>query len=70
MRKIIYLTQDEIDDLVQNQNTIMDLNYHSLRALQDGYIDKVTYPDRIIYRRNTDNDEKQKGVHHESQENS
>ena len=49
MRKIIYLTQDEIDDMAQKGGWIAR-DYNSLRALQDGLIKEFTTA-FIIYRR-------------------
>jgi len=51
MRKELYLTQDEIDDLVQRPGAALLADFSSLRALQDGIVDKVTYPDKIIYKK-------------------
>ena len=51
MRKEIYLTQDEIDSLVQKDDSWKKADFNSLRALQDGLVDEVTYPDKIIRRK-------------------
>ena len=50
-RTTLELTQDEIDDLVQRPNAIYKVDYHNLRALQDGLVDVVTYPDKIVRRK-------------------
>ena len=50
-RTTLELTQDEIDDLVQRPNAWCKADYHNLRALQDGLVDVVTYPDKIVRRK-------------------
>jgi hypothetical protein len=50
MREIIYLTQDEIDTLVQTNNDITKADYCKFRAFQDGDVAEVTTPFKI-YRR-------------------
>ena len=59
MREIIYLTQDQIDDLVQREGALQEVNHsgmatmllwHGLRALQDEDITEFKTP-FIIYRK-------------------
>jgi hypothetical protein len=50
MRKIIYLTQGEIDEKVQKMNYCA-VDYNTWRAFQDTIIDKITTPFEIYYRR-------------------
>jgi hypothetical protein len=51
MRQIIYLTQDGIDEMVQKPDAWQRESYVRMRALQDGLIDEVTFPDMIIRRK-------------------
>lgn len=55
MRKIIYLTQDEIDKFVQNDLKFTHRDYNNFRAFQDGLITEVTTAFEI-YRRKVDQD--------------
>ena len=50
MRTIVYLSQDEIDDMLQKHYTIYEAIYNSLRALQDKQLNEVTTA-FTIYRR-------------------
>jgi hypothetical protein len=50
MRRIIYLTQDEIDELVQKNDDITRHDYARFRSFQDGLIGEVSTP-FLIYRR-------------------
>ena len=50
MRKILYLTQDEIDKYVQNLPS-GDRHYNYFRAFQDNLIKEVTTPWEIFRRR-------------------
>ena len=54
MRKIIYLDQDGIDAMVQLPDAYKKAGYNNMRALQDGLIDEVTFPDMIIRRKDKD----------------
>lgn len=48
MRKVIELTQDEIDELVQKQGAYKRAEYNNLRALQDGLVSEVKTAFEII----------------------
>lgn len=50
MREIIYLTQNEIDNMIKKMKWYEPL-YNSFRALQDGIIDRITTSFKIYYRK-------------------
>ena len=52
MREIIYLTQDEIDEIVQKNVDIYKHDYGRFRAFQDGELSEVTTPFKIYRRKN------------------
>lgn len=54
MRETVYLTQNEIDNIVQKMKPF-ECNYNIFRAFQDGNVNRVTTAYKIYVRQNENN---------------